>query len=235
MADGRQICNLRTNYGMTMNNNQTIQSFKCVALVSLWLLFAGATQADTLNAAQQPIKKTSDKLYQILQTDREALKNDRALVFNLVEEVVEPHVDFDRVSALVLGKHWRKASPEQREEFKHQFKALLVNTYATAFTEFQDWTIHFIPMTLDQSEDRVVVRTEVLQPAVPPVAVDYRMSRNDEGQWQLYDVMIEGISMVTNYRTGFAQQIKRTGGLDSLIADLKRKNGHEVVAVNSYH
>lgn len=205
----------------------------CV-VVFLGLLVCGQTLAAELNAAQQPIQSTSDKLYQILQTDREALKNDRALVFQLVEEVVEPHVDFDRVSALVLGKHWRKASADHRDAFKREFKALLVNTYATAFTEFQDWSIQFIPMPSPNGEDRVVVRTEVIQPAVPPVSVDYRMHMTQGGNWQIYDVVIEGISMVTNYRTGFARQIKQTGGLESLIAELKRKNGVEVVADNRY-
>lgn len=215
-------------------NRILTQAFKFGSVVALWLLLAGQAIGSELNAAQQPIKATSDKLYQILQTDREALKNDRALVFQLVEEVVEPHVDFDRVSALVLGKHWRTASEAERNEFKQQFKCLLVNTYATAFTEFTDWSIHFLPMGPTEGADRVVVKTEVIQPSVPPVAVDYRMRLNKEGQWQIYDVLIEGISMVTNYRTGFAQQIRQSGGLESLIADLKRKNGVKVVADNRF-
>jgi len=194
------------------------------AMLIALLFWAGSALAIELNPAQQPIQQTSDKLYQILQTDREALQNDRQLVLRLVDEVVEPHVDFDRVSALVLGKHWRSAAPQQREAFKEAFKALLVNTYATAFTEFTEWSVHFLPMTLEQGTKKVIVKTQVIQPGAPPVAVDYRMRLSKEGRWQMYDVIIEGISMVTNYRTGFAQQIKQSGGLDALIAELNSRH-----------
>lgn len=214
-----------------MTNHNSHSYIKQFALLVLTCVLSSAVMASDLNAAQQPIQQTSERLFQILQTDRDALKSDRALVFKLVEEVVEPRVDFEKVSALVLGKYWRSADAAQRAAFQQEFKALLVNTYATAFTEFQDWSIHFVPMTLADGEERVIVRTQVIQPTVPPIAVDYRMSKNEAGEWLVYDVAIEGISMVTNYRTSFARQIKQAGGLESLITELQRKNALEVAVV----
>lgn len=196
------------------------------SLIVLIAIFAlpFASYAKDLNAAQLVIKETSDQLYKILQTDREVLASDRQRVLQLVDEVIEPRVDLNKVSKLVLGKYWRKASPEQRTAFQREFKALLVNTYATAFTEFGEWQIHFIPMNIKEGAKRVMVKTEIIQPSRPPIAVNYRMAVNKENKWKAYDIIIEGISMVTNYKSGFANSIKRNGGLDKVIEDLAAKN-----------
>jgi phospholipid transport system substrate-binding protein len=190
------------------------------ALLSCATFSAAATQ---LNAPQLVIQETSDLLYGIIQKDKERL-NDREYVFQLVNEVIEPRVDLDKISKLVLGKYWRKASDEQKAQFQQEFKGLLVNTYATAFKEFGEWTVHFLPMSLDTSKKRLIVKTEIIQPSRPPIAVNYRMARNKDGVWRAYDVIIEGISMVTNYKASFAKSIKRSGGLDNVIQQLAQKN-----------
>jgi phospholipid transport system substrate-binding protein len=182
-----------------------------------------ATAANELNAPQRVIQETSDLLYDIIQKDNERLNN-RQYVFQLVSEVIEPRVDLDKISRLVLGKYWRKASQDQKDQFQQEFKGLFVNTYATAFKEFDEWTVHFMPMSLDPTKKRVIVKTEIIQASSPPIAVNYRMAINKAGEWKAYDVIIEGISMVTNYRASFAKSIKRSGGLKNVINQLAEKN-----------
>lgn len=209
------------------------KQIRCLAVLIMILALPVASYANDLNNAQLVIKETSDQLYKILQTDRDALANDRQRVLQLVDEVIEPRVDLNKVSRLVLGKYWRKASPDQRAAFQREFKSLLVNTYATAFTEFGEWQIHFIPMTIKEGAKRAMVKTEIIQPSRPPIAVNYRMAINKENKWKAYDIIIEGISMVTNYKSGFANSIKRSGGLDKIIEDLAAKNKASVSAAES--
>lgn len=189
-------------------------------LLSLLMTAVSATE---LSPPQQVIQDTSDLLYSIIKSDKDKL-NDREYVFQLVHDVVEPRVDLNKISKLVLGKYWRKASKQQRIEFQKEFKHLLINTYATAFNEFDDWTVKFLPTSLTKNKKRVVVKTEMILTSRPPIAVNYRMARNKAGEWKAYDVIIEGISMVTNYKGSFAKSIKKKGGLDNVIQKLTDKN-----------
>lgn len=191
-------------------------------LTTLSALWSNVFAAE-LNAPQQVIQEISTVLSDIVKNDKEKLA-DREYIFQLVNEVVGPRVDLDKVSRLVLGKYWRSATPEQKEQFQEQFKSLLVNTYAASFTDLGEWTIHFLPMTLEAKDKRVYVKTEIIQPSHPPIAVNYRMARNKAGEWKAYDVVIEGISMVTNYKSSFATSIKKSGGLDNVINRLVEKN-----------
>lgn len=132
-------------------------------------------------------------------------------------------MDFNRVSALVLGKYWKTANDAQKERFRQEFKTLLVRTYATAFTEYADWTIRYLPLKMEPEEDKVVVKTEILQPGAAPTAVDYRMA-NVGGEWKVYDILIEGVSLLQNYRTSFGQEIAQSGSLDGVINRLAERN-----------
>jgi len=192
-------------------------------LVSVWLIFGGlsiATADEALSPPQQVIQKTSDQLQVSLQ--KPEYKADFRKATTLVDQIINPNVDFDRVSILVLGKHWRSATPEQRDRFKQEFRMLLVRTYTTAFTEYSDWKIRYLPMEQESSGKKVMVKTEILQSGGQPVAVNYRMV--DEGVgWKVYDILIEGISLLQNYRTSFNAEIEE-GSLDQLIAHLAERN-----------
>ena len=192
-------------------------------LVSVWLILGGlsiATADEALSPAQQVIQKTSDQLQVSLQ--KPEYKADFRKATTLVDQIINPNVDFDRVSILVLGKHWRSATPEQRDRFKQEFRMLLVRTYTTAFTEYSDWKIRYLPMEQESSGKKVMVKTEILQSGGQPVAVNYRMV--DEGTgWKVYDILIEGISLLQNYRTSFNAEIEE-GSLDQLIAHLAERN-----------
>ena len=192
-------------------------------LVSVWLILGGlsiATADEALTPPQQVIQKTSDQLQVSLQ--KPEYKADFRKATALVDQIINPNVDFDRVSILVLGKHWRSATPEQRDRFKQEFRMLLVRTYTTAFTEYSDWKIRYLPMEQESSGKKVMVKTEILQSGGQPVAVNYRMV--DEGAgWKVYDILIEGISLLQNYRTSFNAEIEE-GSLDQLIAHLAERN-----------
>ncbi len=189
-----------------------------------WLLSAPSVLADDLVPPQQLIKETSNRILNELRKIN--YKVDFAKAVNIVDRYIEPQVDFDRFAALVLGKYWHSATPDQRERFKKEFKTMLIRTYATAYGEYAEWEIYFKPLR-DWKPDarKVVVRTEFVQPGKEPAAVDFRMIRRGE-TWKVYDVIIEGVDLVKNYRTTFGQEIAKTGSLDSLIerlAELNRK------------
>jgi len=207
-----------------MKLNQS--TFRLVNVAGLLALLFGLVSASAL--AQEPllppqlvIQNTSDTLQKNLQ--KAEYKKDFPKATRFVEEVIEPAVDFEHVSILILGKNWKTATPDQRERFKKEFRTLLVRTYTTAFTEYSNWVIRYLPLKMSDQDTRVVVRTEILQAGAQPVAVNYRMA-HIKGVWKVYDVLIEGISLVQNYRTSFAEEIARTGSLDQLITHIAQRN-----------
>jgi phospholipid transport system substrate-binding protein len=196
-----------------------------IALISVTQVIA----ADLL-PPQQAIETASAKLQQKMQ-DKSFIK-DFAKVNQFVNEAILPSTDFDKISALVLGKLWKTATPEERERFKHEFQTLLVRTYSRAFIEFKDWSIRYLPIELEAGATKVIVKTEVIQPSLQPVAVDYRMLLSD-GQWKAYDIMIEGVSLVTNYRTTFTTEVQAKGSLSAVIDGLQKRNSEALLAKNS--
>lgn len=206
----------------------TKKSLGLASLASLLALALGlaamqvrAESQEPLTAPQLVIQHTSDELQKSLQ--KPEYKKDFAKATRLVDQILEAHVDFDRVSMLILGKFWKTATPEQQVRFKKEFRSLLVRTYTTAFTEYADWNIRYLPLKLEEGDNKAVVRTEILQSGAPPVAVNYRMVNLPTG-WKVYDVLIEGISLIQNYRTSFTNEVARTGSLDQLITELAQRN-----------
>ena len=190
------------------------------------LLSPAMVLADAQGEPEGIIRSLSDQLRDVLQQDRERIRTDQGYVFKLADEILAPHVDFDRVSSLALGKHWRRATPEQKAEFIYQFQRMLVRTYATAFHEFGEWSIRFLPRHEEADSKKVVVKTEVTRPGAPPASVNYRMHFKD-GAWKAYDVVVEGISLVTNYRSSFSKEV-RQGGMAGLIKRITSLNHRRV-------
>ena len=139
----------------------------------------------------------------------------------MADQILAPRIDFSRVSSLVLGKYWSRATPEQRESFSREFKRLLVRTYATTFLDFEDWEIRFLPMPPGAGDHDATVRTQVVQAASPPVTVLYRLRRDEDG-WKAYDVVIEGVSLVKNYRVQFNDILSKSSYAE-LLERLKSK------------
>jgi phospholipid transport system substrate-binding protein len=179
---------------------------------------------------QQAIEMASTKIQQKMED--KSFTKDFSKVTWFVNEAILPSTDFDKISALVLGKLWKDATPDERERFKKEFQTLLVRTYSRAFVEFKDWSIRFLPLEMETDATKVIVKTEVLQPGLQPVAVNYRMLLNN-GEWKAYDIMIEGVSLVTNYRTTFSSEVQTKGSLSAVIDSLAKRNTEALVAKNS--
>jgi phospholipid transport system substrate-binding protein len=212
---------------------QTTRNISYIAVFTLLLvLLAGpplpSVASQHLDEPQQIVQDISVRLKEILRNDRQRLKDDPEYVQSLAREILLPYVDFDKVSSLVLGKTWRRATDEQREQFSYQFQRLLVRTYSTAFHEMNDdWDIRFLPLRKNDTGDKVVVRIQVLRASGgQPLDVLYRMHLQDS-HWKAYDVQIEGISLVTSYRSTFAKEV-RNGGIKGLIERITELNDSRV-------
>jgi phospholipid transport system substrate-binding protein len=211
-------------------NTRPLLFFLTLLLVVLNLGFAAYAAAEPLAAPQIGIQDASEKLRQKIQQDKSFIHN-FSQVNAFVHQNIYPHVDFNRMSALVLGKNWKQASSEDRVRFTKEFQTLLVRTYSRAFVEFKDWSVRYLPLNMEPDVTKVIVNTEVLQPGIRPINVSYRMVLVD-GEWKAYDIMIEGVSLVTNYRSSFNNEIARSGSLESVIADLAKRNS-DALASNS--
>lgn len=190
-------------------------------------MLLATAHASGLSEPQQVIESTSNEIKLILKRDRQLLQSDPTYVYKMVDQVLIPHVDLERVSILVLGRFWKKATDDQQEAFKHEFKRMLVRTYATAFNELDDWNMTYLASREGKKPDDILIRTKVTRDG-PPVAVDYRMRNQGQG-WKVYDVKIEGMSLVTNYRSSFNRLI-RTSGMDGLLSHLRENNNQKALA-----
>jgi len=181
---------------------------------------AAAADPDTPPDALAP--SVTDEVLAIVRSDKELQGGNPQKVAQLVEAKVIPHFNFTRMTQLAVGRNWRQASPEQQKTLIEEFKTLLVRTYATAFTQYRSQTVDYRPLRMAPGDTEVVVKSLVRQPAGQPIAIDYSMERVG-GAWKVYDVKIEGISLVDNYRNTFSGEIQR-GGVDGLIRTLSNKN-----------
>ena len=198
--------------------------------VLLGLMSVTEVIAGELLPPQQVIQGVSAQIKERLQ-DKSFTQN-FAQVTKYVNGVIDPHADFDKISVLVLGKLWKTATNEEQERFKHEFQTLLVRTYSRAFVEFNNWSISFPPIKMESGATKIIVKSEVTQPSQPPVEVNYRMLLS-KGEWKVYDIMIDGVSLVTNYRSTFSEQIKTKGSLSSVIDDLAKRNVEALAAKKS--
>jgi phospholipid transport system substrate-binding protein len=188
------------------------------------LLFAGfvATAATAQEAPDVLVQRVTDDVLEIIRKDRDIQNGDTHKVIELVDKKVLPHFNFPHMTALALGKDWRKASPQQQQQLTGEFKTLLVRTYANALTGYKNQKVVYKPLKMAPADADVLVRTEVLQPGSKPVQLDYSLEKQESG-WKVYDVVVAGISLVTNYRDQFSQEV-RNGGIDGLIASVAAKN-----------
>jgi len=202
-------------------------------MTRFWLLvFASALLITPLQAEPASpdtvLEMASRQMIAAINANHERIKTDPSLVNALVEDILMPHLDFIASSKWVLGKHWRGASKEQKLEFIRQFRTLLLRFYSTALSEYlttntvTEGMFVYLPLRGDTSTKRITVHSEIHAPSGSIIPVKYSMHLTSKG-WKVYDVSIEGVSMVTTYRTSFASEIKQKG-LDGLIASLAERN-----------
>jgi phospholipid transport system substrate-binding protein len=192
---------------------------KLIAVVFAVLL---ASPALAQEAPDVLVKRVTEEVLEIVRKDRDIQNGSTQKAMELVDQKVLPHFDFRHMTALAVGKDWKKASPGQQQQLTAEFKTLLVRTYSNALTSYKNQKIVYKPFRMNPGDSEVLVRTEVIQPGSKPVQIDYNLEKADAG-WKVYDVVVAGISLVTNYRDQFAQEV-RSGGIDGLIAAIAAKN-----------
>ena len=188
-------------------------------LVALLPLGAAAQSQESPDAM---VKRIADEVIAIVKSDKDLQNGNSAKVVALAEQKVLPHFDFTRMTRLAVGRNWSQATPEQREALTKEFRTLLVRTYSSSLSQYRNQKIEVKPLATAPGDEDVVVRTAVIQEGGPPIPIDYRMEKTKEG-WKVYDVVIDGASLVTTYRGSFNDQIQRAG-IDGLVKTLQERN-----------
>jgi len=181
-----------------------------------------ASLAHAQEAPDALVKRIAEETLAAIRADKEIQAGNPAKVKALIEVKLVPHFDTGRMTALAMGRNWRAASPEQQKELTEQFKTLLIRTYSNALTNYRDNTMAYSPLRTNPGDTEVVVRTSVSRPGQAPIPLDYSMEKTPEG-WKCYDVVVSGVSLVTNYRDEF-NDIVKSSGVDGLIKTLTDKN-----------
>ena len=183
-------------------------------------LNAGAILAN--DSASSLVKNTTEQVLKNVQVNREALEADPVKMLGLVSEYIFPAFDFNIISQWVLGEAWTKADDSSRDIFTDQFRKLLVRTYATALLQFSDETINYPEVPQKTGGRTVVVMQNVSGPNIKTIPIVYRLYRK-KGEWKVFDVSVDGVSLVKTYRASFGSMI-RDKGLSGLIETLSEKN-----------
>jgi phospholipid transport system substrate-binding protein len=195
------------------------------SLVLPLLVFAGlVSAADSVPgpAPQELIEVAATKMLKALDADREIVKRDPARVRKLVDEILLPSFDTDYSARLVLGKHWRDATPEQRQRFIEAFYQSLLRNYGSALADFTADRMTLLPFRGDLASGQATVRTEVKRSDGTRVPVNYTMRATPTG-WKAWDVTIEGISYVRNLRNDIGAEVDQRG-LDAVIERLEKES-----------
>jgi phospholipid transport system substrate-binding protein len=171
---------------------------------------------------EQLIKETTNQVISAIRANAESFHEDPSGLYRLVEEVVLPHFDFAAMTNQALGRYKDKVSAEQRPAIEYEFRSLLVRTYGGALLEYNEQGIVYLPMEGRVADGKVKVRSEIEQAGGFPIPIDYLMRLGDDG-WKVYDISVDEVSLVTNYRSSFARAIKKTG-VDGLIQTLQQRN-----------
>ncbi len=185
------------------------------------LLMASGARAD-VQAPDALVRDTAKEVLAAVKQDKDIKSGSQKKVLDLVEAKVLPHFDFERMTRLAVGRPWRSATAEQRQSLVTEFRTLLVRTYTSAFTRYEDQAVDVKPVRMQPGDTEVTVKTEIVKPGAPSVAVDYEMEKTANG-WKVFDLSVEGASLITTYRSSFAEQIQQ-GGIDGLIKSLSDKN-----------
>ena len=193
--------------------------FSLLRGVFLLLSVSAFAQVDSPDAL---IKKMTDEVLIIVRHDKGIQNGNSKKAIELVETKVLPNFNFQHMTALAMGRDWNKATPEQKKRLTEEFKTLLVRTYSNALTGYKDQTVRFKPTKMQNGDTDVDVKTEILQPGSKPIQLDYSMEKLADG-WKVYDVVVAGVSLVSNYRNTFNQEV-RANGVEGLIQMIDAKN-----------
>jgi len=198
---------------------------KILAVLLAGALLAGFSAGAAEMAPDVLVKNTSQDVLAIVKQDKDIQSGNTKKVLDLVEAKVLPHFDFNRMAMLAVGRHWPKATPAQQQALTNEFRTLLVRTYSNSLSSYRDQTVDYRPLKLQPADTDVTVKTVINQPGGQPIPIEYSLEKTANG-WKVYDVAVDSVSLVTNYRTSFSSEIQ-SKGLDGLIKTLADKNHRE--------
>ncbi|MDH3760373.1 MAG: ABC transporter substrate-binding protein [Gammaproteobacteria bacterium] len=178
--------------------------------------------AQAVTDPEKLIKDTSDRVLTEIKDNAASFQKNPQKIYRLVDEVVLPHFDFTAMTDLALGRYKDEVSSEQKPTIVEEFRQLLVRTYSSALLEYTDQELIYLPMEGDEADGNVVVRTEIEQAGGFPIPINYSLRLGDDG-WKVFDISVDEVSLVTNYRSSFARAIKKDG-VDGLIKTLQDRN-----------
>jgi phospholipid transport system substrate-binding protein len=189
----------------------------------LFLLFLlpGISAAQELGP-EELVKKITEDVLAAIKSDKQLASGDRQKAIKLAEEKILPHVDFEEATRLAVGRGWAKASPEQKKQLVSEFRNMLVRTYSNAIGGYEGQTMKVMPVRMKPGDTDVTVHNQFIRPGGKPVLLDYAMRKTDAG-WKIYDIVVEGVSLVLTYRSEFDAVVKQDG-IDGLIKRLSQKN-----------
>lgn len=190
-------------------------------LATLCLLLPALARAESGEAVRM-VKEVTEEVLSILREDKDIRSGNTARAVSVIENKVAPHFDFQRMTRLAVGQAWQKANPQQRDTLIKEFRTLLVRTYANSMTNYRDQKVIFKQASAANADGEITVHSQVVRPGSQPVPVDYSLTQA-AGEWKVFDVAISNISLVTNYRTSFTEEVNRAG-IDGLIQSLRDKN-----------
>lgn len=189
------------------------------------LTFIGIVQTVGAAPKDEPpdvlAKGTTEEVLTIIRQDSE-IKHNRKKLFALIDAKVLPHFDFTHMTRLAVGRHWSGATPQQQQDLVREFRTLLVRTYSTALTNYKNQKVVFKPLHMQPGETDVTIKTESIQSGEKPIPIDYMMEKSPAG-WKVYDIAVDNVSLITNYRSSFSSEINKNG-VEGLIKVLKNKN-----------
>ena len=190
-------------------------------LLLLLAFFAAPALAQELSP-EDLVKKVTADVLETVKSDKQLAAGDKQKALKLAEEKILPLIDFEEATRLAVGRAWREANPEQKKNLVAEFRSMLVRTYSNALEGYQGQTMKVLPSRTKPGDTEATVRNQYLRPGAKPVPIDYQMHKTGQG-WKIYDITVEGISLVLTYRSEFDAVVKQNG-IDGLVKRLREKN-----------
>ena len=193
-----------------------------IAAASLTMVTGAFAASSAAEAPDALVKRISADVIETAKADKDIQAGNRTKVMDLVESKILPHVDFQRMTALAAGRHWRTATPEQQKQLSNEFRTLLIFTYSGALSQIKNETVEFKPLRADPADQEVEVRSSVNVARGEPVTLNYRLAKTASG-WKIFDINVLGAWLVETYKGTFATEIGKSG-IDGLIKALADRN-----------
>ena len=196
--------------------------FKKIVSLVVFISALSGISAQAQEAPDALVRRSTNEILAAMKADKDLQAGNQQKIEKLAEEKVLPYFNFARMTQLAVGRNWREASDAQKKSLTDEFRKLLVRTYSTTLSQYRDQTIDVKPLKIAAADTEVVVKTQINQPGGQPIPIDYSVEKTKDG-WKVYDVLIDGVSLVTNYRSSFNTEIQKSG-IDGLIKSLVDRN-----------